>query len=32
MLETVEQREERRLANAVRNIEHRARITRKDGI
>lgn len=31
-LETIEQWEERRLANAARNIEHRARITHEDGI
>jgi CRP-like cAMP-binding protein len=31
-LETVEQREERRLANTTRNIERRARIAGEDGI
>ncbi len=31
-LETVEQREERRLTNAAQNIERRARIAREDGI
>jgi hypothetical protein len=32
MLETVEQREERRLVNAARNIERRARIACEDNI
>jgi len=31
-LETIEQREEKRLANTTRNVERRARIVREDGI